>query len=273
MNRFGPYRLIRPLTPIVGWERWLALHEIADTDHVVYRHPAVHDAAERRRLLAQVAPLASVRHPHLLEIEAYSFDDAGRLCMVTTYTGNQEGLVTLEDLSQRRSGRLDATEVARCVEHLLEGVDAGRRAGLSHGRIDPERVLVDRRGSLRVELFGLPRADAIPAGNPSENDEVRSVAELAVWLLTGLPFDLAPASLSRIAGKSVRGLEAWIRAAIDPIDGYDSAAAALGDLPARTDIAVPFAQPTSVRPKAGFSTVLRRFRREARDVPPDLKGR
>lgn len=263
MNRFGPFRLIHPLGALMGWERFIALHERADTDHLVYRHPAVHDASERRRLLASIEPMAGITHPHLLEVSAYSFDEQDRLCLVTPYTGNQEGLVTLSDLVERRSGRLEAPEVARCVEHLLEAVSAARGAGLTGGPIEPERVQVDRRGSVRIELYGLPGADRINRGFCTAADEVRAIAAMAAWLLTGLRQDVAPSGIARIAGRGAKAWEPWLEAALDPMEGFESPEEALAALPNRAApdrVGVP---PVVVVPTATarFTGVLRRFRR------------
>lgn len=262
VNRIGPYRLLCPLDPLAGWERWIALHERDDTDHVVYRHAPLHDAAERRRLLAQIEPIAKARHAHLLEVEAYSFDEAGQLCLVTPYTGNQEGLLTLDGLVQRRSGRLEVAEVARCVEHLLQGVAEARSSGLAHGPIDPARVLVDRRGSLRIELFGLPTVESGFHGVDSEADEVRSIAEIAVWLLTGLRQEVAPTGITRIAGRSAKPWESWLQSALDPVTGFDDAASALRALPSRIGSAPVVVDPVEIdRPRTPLSGVLRRFRK------------
>lgn len=262
MNRFGPYRLIRPLEPVTGWERFIALHERDDTDHVVYRHPALHEPSERRRLLAMVEPLAAVRHAHLLQVASYSFDEQDRLCLVTPYTGNQEGLVTLADLVQRRSGRLDVTETARCVEHLLEAVVAARAAGLNGGPVEPERILVDRRGSVHIELYGLPGADRVFRGVCTGADEVRAIGAMAVWLLTGLRQDVAPVAVARIAGRGAKAWEPWLEAATDPINGFEAPAEALSALPGRDPIVrarEPFPAADSVGP-ARLAGMLRRFR-------------
>lgn len=261
MNRFGPYKLIRSLAPVDGWERSIALHERDDTDHLVYRHPAV-DGSERRRLLAAIEPVAGVRHPHLLEISAYSLDEQDRLCLVTPYTGNQEGLLTLADLVRRKSGRLEVPEAARCVQHLLEGVAAARAAGLSGGPVEADRVQVDRRGSLRIELYGLPPADRRVRGVCTAADEVRAIAALAVWLLTGLQQDVAPTRISRIAGRQARNWEPWLEAALDPLGGFESPAEALDALPTRDREVVDVPQVVVTPAATGrFADMLRRFRR------------
>lgn len=267
MNRFGPFRLIRPLEPVTGWERFIALHERDDTDHVVYRHPALHESLERRRLLGAIEPLAAVRHAHLLEVASYSFDEQDRLCLVTPYTGNQEGLVTLSDLVERRSGRLDVAETARCVEHLLEAVVAARAEGLSGGPVEAERILVDRRGSVHIELYGLPGADRVYRGVCTGADEVRAIGAMAVWLLTGLRQDVAPVAIGRIAGRGAKAWEPWLEAATDPINGFETPADALAALPVRghaerTREAAPPEEPGK---PARIAEMLRRFRRVSED--------
>jgi hypothetical protein len=255
--------MIRALEPLLGWERFIALHERDDTDHLIYRHPALPDAAERRRLLAAIAPLAAVRHPHLLEVSVYSLDEQDRLCLITPYTGNQEGLVTLADLVERRNGRLETSEVGRCVEQLLLGLQAAHTAGLGGEPIEPERVQVDRRGSLWIELYGLPPADRSTRGVSTIVDEVRAVASMAVWLLTGLRQDIAPERIARIAGRTARPWEPWIEVAIDPMRGFESASEALRALPSR-ERSEPISVPQVVVPASTprkFADMLRRFRK------------
>ncbi len=267
MNRFGPYKLVRPLEPVAGWERFIALHERDDTDHLIYRHPALHEAADRRRLMGAIGPLAAIRHPHLTELSAYSFDEQDRMCLVTAYTGNQEGLVTLADLVERKNGRMEVPEVALCVEQILDAVVAARAAGLSDGPIDPQRIQIDRRGSVRIELYGLPQADRRGAGGGvcADSDEVRAIAEMAVWLLTGLRQDIAPTGIARIAGRAARAWEPWLETALDPVQGFESPDEALEALPTRggrieTTVLTP---EVIVAPAAAsrWAGVLRRFRR------------
>lgn len=247
----------------MGWERLIALHERDDTDHLIYRHPALHEVAERRRLLASIEPVAAVRHPHLLEVSAYSLDEQDRLCLVTPYTGNQEGLVTLADLVERRSGRLEVAEVARCVDQLLEGVEGARAAGLSGGPVEAERVQVDRRGSLHIELYGLPGADRVNRGVCTGADEVRAIASMAVWLLTGLRQDIAPERIARIAGRSAKVWEPWIEAALDPFNGFETPAEARRALPTRGRTEPVTPAPVVVVPVSGgrLADMLRRFRK------------
>ncbi len=266
MHRFGPYKLFRKLNALGRWERWIALHEHADTDHVVYRYDGRVDAHERRRLLEVVAKVSRPRHPHLLPIEAYSFDEFGHLCLVSPYTGNQEGLVPIGHLMARRSGRLEIPEVARCVEHLLEAIAHARSHGVWVESIDPERVIIDRRGSVLYELYGIvnPRiCDPVPG---PVSDEIRAIAEVAAWLLTGVEPSLAPVSVTKIAGRQAKAWEVWIAAAVDPLGGFERIDDALAALPGRHAPAQPKGASNEVV-STPINAVMRRFRRETGGLP------
>lgn len=272
MHRFGPYKLFRKLHPLGSWERWIALHEHADTDHVVYRYAHRVDAFERRRLLEIVAKVSRPRHPHLVPIEAYSFDDEGHLCLVSPYTGNQEGLVPIAQLLARRSGRLEVAEVARCVEHLLEAIAHARSMGVWVESIDPDRVIIDRRGSVMYELYGLvnPRVcDPVPG---PVADEIRAIAEIAAWLLTGVEPRIAPVSVAKIAGRQAKAWEQWIGTAVDPLAGFERVEDALSALPGRDGPPAPRG-PNAERVPTPINAVIRRFRRDTSAHPalPDAR--
>lgn len=262
LQHFGPYRLICPIGPLSGWDRWIALHELDDTDHVIYRRSVPNDANERRRAVATVDRLARVRNPHLLPVDAFSFDESGRIAFVTPYTGNQEGLLTIGDLLARRNGRLDLSEVERCVGHLLEAIAAGRSAGLAESGLDRGRILVDRRGSVLYEVYGLTGGAHDERGVIPESDEVRLAAQFAAWVLTGIDPAMAQVSVSRIAGRAARGWDAWISAATDPLEGFETvrdAIAALPTGPMWPGVPSELAQP---RKPSAFGAVVRRFRRD-----------
>jgi hypothetical protein len=271
LHRFGPYKLFRQLNALGHWERWIALHERDDTDHVVYRHARSLDAFERRRMLQIVSKVSRPKHPHLLPINAYSFDETDRLCLVSPYTGNQEGLVPIKHLLARRSGRLEVPEVARCVEHLLEGIACARSHGVWVDEIDPDRVLIDRRGSVIYELYGIvnPRLCDPIAGPVS--DEIRAIAQIAAWLLTGVEPSIAPVSVTKVAGRQAKAWDAWISAAIDPLGGFERIDDAIASMPSRDGVTpLPQSKP-DVRVSAPLNAVMRRFRRDTngRSVLPN----
>lgn len=246
------------------WERWIALHEGNDTDHIVYRCPTTHNGAERRKQLELVERVSRPRHAHLLPIEAYCFDETESLCLVCPYTGNQEGLVSIGHLLACRSGPLDTTEVSRCVTHLLEAIMEARRHGVWVTDLDPARILIDRRGSVMYELYGLvnPKLGVTEPGPVS--DEIRSVAEIAAWLLTGIEPRLAPVSVTGIAGRTAKGWDNWITLATDPLGGFDTIEDAYSAMPSQTGtVARPTTSTAPERVASPIEVIIRRFKREA----------
>lgn len=250
--RFGPYRLLRSLEACRAGERYLALHEKRQTSHVVYRFGLLHDAAERRRFLAAVGPLASLDHPHLLSVEEYSFASDSRAWLVTPYTGSQVGLMSLSRLVAEKGGRMAPSETQRALAHILDAAHAAHHAGLVHGPLAPDEVLIDRRGSASVELYGLSvrlRPDALPTPDHAADlrrQELRSIAALGYRLLTGLPAATPPASASRLVKRLDRRWDDFFAEGLAP-DSFVSAAAALAALPGTLSQPPTLATPRQIR--------------------------
>lgn len=217
--RFGPYRLLRTLDACPGADRLLALHEKRQTSHVVYRFGVFHDAAERRRFMAAVEPLARLEHAHLLPVEEYSFAADGRGWVVTPYTGSQIGLMTLSRLLADKGGRMAPSEVERAMTHTLEASAAAHAVGLVHGAISPDEVLIDRRGSASVELYGLSRRMQPEKGREGVDQaragEARSVVELGYRLLTGMPAAAPHIAPSRLVKRLDRRWDSFFAAGLN----------------------------------------------------------
>ncbi|MCL4740638.1 MAG: hypothetical protein KJZ54_00380 [Phycisphaerales bacterium] len=234
----GPYVLVRQLTDGRLGERWLSLHERNQTSHTLHRFPPSHDKAEQRRLLEAFETLSAFRHAHVLPIGEFSFAGDGRGWLVTPYTGNQEGLVTLADVLEAKGGQLGPYEAERAAAHLLEAFEAAHAVGLHHGPLSIDEVLVDRHGRVMVELFGLARRlEGLERGNAELiRDEIGSVAQLAYRLVTGLSADEPRIAAGRLNRRLPRAWDEWLEAGLDPSGGFESASSALAALPsARTD--------------------------------------
>lgn len=231
-QRFGPYRLVRELERGILGERWLAVHELDLSSHVVHRLSPRSDKAGQRRFLSAVAEVAGLEHPHLTTIEMYALCPSGRGCVVTKYPGNQDGLVTLDSLVAVKGGRLTPIEAERAATHLLEAMEYTHGQGVVHGALQSPEIMVDRHGRVSIELYGLGRALAgLKPNSEVVRDEVRSVVELTYRLITGLS-----AEEPRIpAGKLVKKLEPawdeWLERGLDAAGGFASAAEARGLLP------------------------------------------
>ncbi|MCA9297476.1 MAG: protein kinase [Phycisphaerales bacterium] len=234
--RLGPYRLIRPLEPGRLAERWLALHEQAQSSHTVHRFGICADKAEQRRFLFAVEAISELEHPHLLPIEQYSFMKDGRPWVVAPYVGNQTGIVTLRRLLEDRDGNFGPLEVQRGVTQLLDAMSWAHERGHHHGELAMDEILVDRRGSLWIEMFGMARRlDALgPANQELVRDEVRSVVEIAYRMLTGVDADEPLIRPSRLVRRLDRRWDAWFLRGLDASDGFDTPLEAVLALPGHT---------------------------------------
>jgi serine/threonine protein kinase len=225
---FGPYRIVRALAHGATSERWVGVDARDGANCTLYRLAPCHDAVDRRRVLGAIARAASVRAAHTLEVREFAFDAAGFPWVVTPYTGNHEGLVTLGSLVRTRGG-LSVTEVFRAVGQVLETCAAAHAAGVVHGPMAPDDVLVDRHGSVRVELYGLARLlhGVERSTELLVADEVRSVVGLAYTLLTGLSPEEPRVRASRLVPRVPRALDEWIQTGLDPFRSFASPSAAL----------------------------------------------
>ncbi|MCA9294093.1 MAG: protein kinase family protein [Phycisphaerales bacterium] len=186
-----------------------------------------------KRLLGLLAPLRTIENAHILPISDVVLDGAGWHWVVTPYCGAADGLVTLANVvSAQPEGRLSAVEALHATRQLLLASEAAHVRGVVHGALDPEEVLVDRHGSIAIELYGLRRRmsgaglwDANAAAH-----EVRSIAALSYRMVTGFA---APDHFVR-ASRVVRGLgerfDDWLALALDG-PGFASVGDALSSLP------------------------------------------
>jgi serine/threonine protein kinase len=234
-DHFGPYRLVRELSSSSLGRRWLALRETDQSSHAVYRFESLPDRVWRRRHMRAMRALSELRHPHLLSLEACSFGIGDEPWVVTPYTGNHDCIVTLADVLAAKGESLSAPEAERAVLQVLEGVSYAHSVGQGNGPIALEQVLVDRRGSVLIELYGVSRAlrglDTI--NSELIRDEVRSVVEIAYRLVTGLAADEPRIPAGRLVKKLPRALDEWLEEGLDPGSGFQSADEAIARLPHR----------------------------------------
>ena len=248
-TRFGPYRLVRELSPSMLGRRWLALRESDQSSHAVHRFGALHFRSGRRRHMQAMHRLASLRHPHLLTVEMCSFEVGDEPWVVTPYTGNHDCIVTLADVLAAKGESLNAYEAERAVLQVLEGVEYAHAMGVGNGPIALEQLLVDRRGSVLIELYGVPRALRGLEQINSEliRDEVRSVVEIAYRLVTGLEPDEPRIPAGRLVKKLPRAFDEWLEEGLDPGSGFPNASEAVAKLPHRR----PDPEPSRVRTVLG----------------------
>ncbi|MBO6740139.1 MAG: protein kinase family protein [Phycisphaerales bacterium] len=259
---FGPFKIIRPLGSTRGVERFVVLCNKTDTNRLLYRFPIQPNHQHRRALFDQMVALSMLDHPHLLKIESASYDDRGRLCMISPYPGNHEGLVTLADLLGQHGGRFTIHEAARAIEHLLSASAYAHARGIIHGAITPEQILVDRFGSTQIELYAHPPKSRSSTAQSQSllTDEIRSIAELGYKLITGLDVSADRISPTRVLKRLDRNWDTWFDLGLDPLDGFENATHALNALPTNPNCAEWLSTTSVKRPQVHLGSVIRRFR-------------
>lgn len=237
---FGPYELVRELRPAGEVRRHLAQHPDLLSNHIAYRFRFDSPRTHRRRFLEAVERSASLDIPHILRVEQYSLATPSEAWIISPYTGNQDGLLLLSDLLAIKGGKMDALEVTRVLEQLLEAVLAAHQQNAANGPIAIESVQVDRSGSLWIELYGIKAA---MQGEPQDRElraaEIASVASIAYRLLTGVEAD--PGLLiepTKLVARLDPAWDALFAEALDPAGGFASAGDLLDAIPGRRSPAI-----------------------------------
>lgn len=257
--------------------RVLALHEARQSSHVAYGFGVLNDPRDRARFKRCVEEAAMSRHPHVLEIEEVLFDEQNGAWIMTPFDGDVDGVRPVSRLLREKGGQLHPGEAERAMVQLLEALmgvhpDASTRAAAEvdrwNGPIQMDQVLVNRHGSLSIELYGLARLlgrefgagagaggrGRTSGGGAEARAEVRSVVEIGYELITGLRAETPLVPARRL----VRGLDArwdeWfaqgLSAGSASGQGFDSAEIALGRLPSN----LPEPEPR------GWRSMIRRVR-------------
>ncbi|MBC7772098.1 MAG: protein kinase [Pyrinomonadaceae bacterium] len=254
-SKLGPYVLMKTMAPLPLASRSLAIHEVHHTSHVIYRFPVCHDNAERRRFLSSVQTACTLNHSHILKIEQYSFDSSNAAWVITPFTGDADGLLTLERLLRAKNGRMHPDEAERAIVQLLEAFDYAHQLRQYHGPLSMDEVLIDRHGSLLIELFGMSRlAQGLTGGNSELiRDEVRSVVEIGYQLITGLRAEEPIIPAGRLLKRLDPRWDRWFDQGLDPAQGFDSTEEAMAFLPSLSQIVEP------KRPSGPVRSVLGRL--------------
>ncbi|MDP2775469.1 MAG: protein kinase family protein, partial [Nocardioides sp.] len=146
----GRYRLVDLLAESSGARFWRA------HDRVLERHVALHviDADDPRAdgLLEAARRSATILDRRILRVlDAERVDG---LC----YVVNEWGSGTSLDILVASSGPLEPRRAAWLVAEVAASVARAHDAGVAHGRLVPENVLVDRNGEIRVIGFSVDAA-------------------------------------------------------------------------------------------------------------------
>ncbi|MGI8524390.1 MAG: protein kinase family protein [Nocardioides sp.] len=172
----GRYRLSDLLDESEGARFWRA------TDGILQRDVALHIVAAddpRTPLLREAARTsATVLDRRMLRV--LDVDETDGLCFVV----NEWGTGTSFDILLANSGPQSSRRAAWLVAEVAEVVAVAHEAGVAHGRLVPENVLIDTHGAVRLIGLAVDAAlHGLPAGRRSA-DRV-DLAGLLYAALTG----------------------------------------------------------------------------------------
>jgi hypothetical protein len=172
----GRYRLVDLLDEARGGRFFRAY------DSVLTRHVAVHVIRrddERADLLREAAKRSAPLHDrHILRV--LDTDTDGHLCFVVNEWGSGRSL----DILLADEGPLTPRRAAWMAGEVAEALAIAHGAGVAHGRLVPENVLVDHHGGIRLIGLAVDAAlHGLPPGNPAT--DVTDLAGILYAALTG----------------------------------------------------------------------------------------
>ena len=205
--------------------------------------------------------LASLRHPNIIRVSDYGFDEQGQPYYVMTLI---EDACTVYEAGKSR----DLIGKVSLILDMLQALVYLHRRNILHRDLKPDNALVDAAGQLRLVDFGLSQEgatgeevsgtlaymppEALTSDPVSPASDLYSVGVIAYELLTGkLPFDVRratpslrqviamPPDLSPLVQHGALATVIGRMLAKDPADRYGSAAEAMLALCAAVDIPLP----------------------------------
>ncbi len=183
----GRYRLIDLLTESEGGRFWRA------HDRVLERHVALHviDAEDDRApgLLEAARRSAIVLDRRILRVLDAEIRDG--ICYVVNEWGSGISL----DILVAGTGPLGPRRSAWLVSEVADSIARAHDAGVAHGRLTPENVLIDKAGEIRIIGFCV---EAALHGLPPDRQQI-DVTDLAGLLYCALTTKWAGASGSAVA--------------------------------------------------------------------------
>ncbi|MBI2245413.1 MAG: protein kinase family protein [Nocardioides sp.] len=182
------YRLVDLLAESSGGRFWRA------HDKVLERHVALHTIAEddeRAGALLEAARRSAMVHDRRL-LRVLDADRTNGLVYVVNEWGSGDSL----DIMLTNEGPLGARRAAWLVSEVAASIAVGHEAGVAHGRLVPENVLVDHGGAVRIIGFAVDAAlHGLPPGRAST--DVRDLGGVLYSALTGKWAGTSPSAVPR----------------------------------------------------------------------------
>jgi len=110
------------------------------------------DPVARQRFCREARAGAAVAHVNIAAVYGFGDDDSISYIVMEFVDGS-----SLQQIVQT-SGPLEPLRTARCMSEVATGLQQAHRYGIIHRDIEPNNILVDRRGTAKIVDFGLARA-------------------------------------------------------------------------------------------------------------------
>jgi len=180
----GRYQLVDLLDESSGGLFWRAYDSSLDRSVAVHLIRADDDRAALLREAARTsARVVDRRLLRVLDVDETS-DQTARDGTALCYVVNEWATGVSLDILLADEGPLAARRAAWMVSEVAATIEVAHAAGVSHGRLVPENILVDRTGSVRVIGFAVDAAlYGLPPGRVST--DVIDLAALLYAALTG----------------------------------------------------------------------------------------
>jgi serine/threonine kinase PknH len=180
------YRLTDLLTESEGGRFWRAFDSVLQRDVAVHIIPVTDERAPLLREAARTS--ATVLDRRMLRV--LDIDEAADRCFVV----NEWGSGTSLDILLADGGPLSASVAAWIVPEVADTLALAHDAGVAHGRLVPENVLIDQDGAVRLIGFAVDAAlHGLPGGRMSAD-----VVDLVGLLYAGLTGKWAGVSRSAV---------------------------------------------------------------------------
>ncbi len=150
-------------------------------DRTLDRHVSVHVMAaddERAEGLMEAARLSATLHDRRI-LRVLDVDQRDDVCYVVNEWGSGRSI----DILVANEGAVGGRRAAWIVSEVAESIALAHDAGVAHGRLVPENVMIDQTGSVRIIGLAVEAALlGLPAGRMST--DVTDLAGLLYYLLT-----------------------------------------------------------------------------------------
>lgn len=152
---------------------------VVNSSHLSFasRHDPNAETSLQLSLAQEFSTLATLRHPNIVSVLDYGFDEAKRPFFTMTLLEEAQPIVAVAQ-------SLTDTEKIELLQQLLQAMRYLHRRGILHRDIKPDNALVTVTGTLKLLDFGLALSKDMQS---SQMETAGTLAYVAPEVLTGAP--------------------------------------------------------------------------------------